>query len=233
MRDGLVAHERAVAGRGSDVRRVLAHAIVLAGLAALVAAAFAAVVLARGRPPTHSEWGLLGAERRGGGGLRAVAGAAAAPPASVRDPARGRSTAAGTLTSCARSAAGSRARSRSTSCCFSWPRRSAARWRSTLPRCGRTPTGCSSGSPRIRTAMAAASTLTPTEQSLVARAGVSGDGWIGVWLPGLSREGALRVAPIVERGRAARPDRRRTPGAASRSTSPTTACSPSSHASSG
>ena len=41
------------------MRRVLAHAIVLAGLAVLVAAAFAAVVLALGRPPTHSEWGLL------------------------------------------------------------------------------------------------------------------------------------------------------------------------------
>src|SRR5262249_1814672 len=42
--------------------------------------------------------------------------------------------------------------------------------------------------------------LTATEQSLVARAGVSGDAWIGVWLPGLRREGTLRVAPITNGG---------------------------------
>jgi signal transduction histidine kinase len=46
-------------------------------------------------------------------------------------------------------------------------------------------------------------TLAPAEESVVARAGVSGPGWLDVWLPALLEDrggGPLRVAPMVNAG---------------------------------
>jgi signal transduction histidine kinase len=181
------------------VRRVLAHAIVLAGLAALVAAAFAAVVLALGRPPTGSEWGLL-----------ALSAVAAAGCALLWVPLHRRLRVFATrLAGDHRSRDADALRAFSSRLTRAVPldelllqlaetlRRALALdaaevWTNADGLLERVASDPYSAGGRL--------SLTATEQSLVARAGVSGDAWIGVWLPGLKRDGTLRVAPITNGG---------------------------------
>ena len=101
------------------IDRLLVHTITLAGLAAMVAASYLLIVLGLGRAPTGDEKTLLGLSM-----LAAAVAALLWIPVRERltDVAtRSACTASGTRPTkcCARSAAASRVRSRSTSCCSS------------------------------------------------------------------------------------------------------------------
>jgi signal transduction histidine kinase len=177
---------------------MLRHAITLAGLGILVVALFAAVVVVFGRPPEGSEWTLL-----------ALSALAAAACALLWVPARER---------LARLAPGEPHSPQSDLRAFG------ARLTRSLPLdelllqlsetlrrslalvAAEVWTG--SGGVLERAASdpnrgAATLILTPAEQAVVARAGVSGHGWTAVWLPQLANgrdEAALRIAPVTSAG---------------------------------
>ena len=193
--------------RSTPPRRWLRHAIgqviVLLGLSALVAAVWAAVVLALGRPPAGDEWGLLG--------LCAVGAAACAL---LWIPLRRRvATAAARLVHDDRAGPEEALRAFGTRLTRSLPLdelllQLAETLRRTLALdAAEVWTG-----PEGVLELAAADPhrdggtliLSPAEQSVVARAGVSGPGWAAVWLPEITRErgaGGLHVAPITNAGR--------------------------------
>ena len=185
------------------LRHVVAHVVVLLGLSALVAAVWAAVVLALGRPPVGDEWGLLG--------LCAVG---AAVCALLWVPLRRRvATAAARLVHDDRAGPEEALRAFGTRLTRSLPLdelllQLAETLRRTLALdAAEVWTG-----PEGVLELAASDPhrdggtliLSPAEQSVVARAGVSGSGWAGVWLPEITRErgaGGLHVAPITNAGR--------------------------------
>jgi signal transduction histidine kinase len=178
--------------------RVLRHAIALAGLAALVVALFVAVVVAFGRLPEGGEWTLL-----------ALSALAAAACALLWIPARER---LGRLVPGERRSPENALRAFGTRLTRSLPldelllqlaetlRRSLALdaaevWTGSggvLERAASVPD-------RGRSTLI----LTPAEQAVVARAGVSGQAWAAVWLPqlaGARDEAALRIAPVTSAG---------------------------------
>ncbi len=102
------------------------------------------------------------------------------------------------------------------------------------PRCGPAPTACSSAPRPCRSASRPLLRLTDDEQQVVARAHVSGNAWVQVWLPSLLANHPNRMLRVVAAGalgRAARPARDR-PRERRHSRSPTrrSACSRSSPA---
>ena len=119
---------------------------------------------------------------------------------------RGACTASGTRPTrcCARSAAGSRARSRSTSCCSSWPSRCKKTMSLDVAEVwtrGRRPARARGVGARSRAGDARRSAS--EEETVVARAGVSGPAWARVWMPRDPRgadDEVLRVAPITNSG---------------------------------
>src|SRR4051812_23739679 len=179
-------------------RRMLRHAVALIGLGGLVAALFLAVVLVFGRPPKGSEWTLL-----------ILSAAAAAACALLWVPARER---------LARLVPGdprppeTALRAFGTRLTRSLPldelllqlcetlRRSLALDAAEI--------WTGAGGVLERAAAdpdrpVAILTLTPAEQAVVGRAGVSGPAWSAVWLPQLSGGRdvtALRIAPVTNGG---------------------------------
>src|SRR4051794_668133 len=183
--------------------RVLGQAIVLLGLAGLVAVVWAGVVLALGRPPTGDEWELLG-----------LCAAGAAVCALLWVPLRRRlRAAAARLTRDDRQAREEALRTFSGRLTRAVPldelllqlaetlRRALALERAEVW------TGSDGVLERVASDPHRESgtlILSPAEQSVVARSGVAGPGWAGVWLPELSRgreAASLRIAPIANAGR--------------------------------
>jgi signal transduction histidine kinase len=186
------------------LRRAQGQAILVLGLAALVAAVWAAVVLALGRPPKGHEWGLLGLCAGGAAAcallwvplsrrLTVAAARAAHDDRGDREVALrafgGRLTRSLPLDELLLQLTETLRRVLSLDAAEVW-----AGSDGVLELAASDPHR--SGGTVI---------LSPPEQSVVARAGVSGPAWAGVWLPGLAegREEAvsLRIAPITHAGR--------------------------------
>jgi signal transduction histidine kinase len=183
--------------------RALARAIVPLGLVALVAVVWLGVVLALGRPPTRDEWGLLGLCAAGAAAcavlwvplqrrLAGVAARLARDDRQAREDALrafgGRLTRALPLDELLLQLAETLRRTLALERAEVWTGTDGV-----LERTASDPHR--EGGTLI---------LSPAEQSVVARAGVSGTGWAGVWLPELTRErdaSSLRVAPITNAGR--------------------------------
>jgi signal transduction histidine kinase len=181
---------------GRLLRRGLARMVVLTGLAALVAGAFAAVILALGRPPTRAEWGVLG-----------LSAAAAAGCALLWVPLRGRLAARleGDGEDDALGALGGRLTRAlpldelllqvAETLRRALPVDAAEVWTG--------PDGVLERHASDPDRGLATLVLDPAEQAMVARAGVFGPGRAAVWLPALvdGRAGAaLRVAPVTSAG---------------------------------
>jgi signal transduction histidine kinase len=188
--------------RRHRLRGLLAAAVTLAGLAALVAAAFAVVILALGRPPTGAEWGILalsaGAaaacallwvplrERVAATAVRLLDGELDAPDEALRT-LGARLTRALPLDELLLQLAETLRRTLALRAAEVWSGSDGV-----LERAASDPDR--GGGTLI---------LGAPEQSVVARAGVSGAGWAAMWLPELAaaRDWAtLRVAPVTNAG---------------------------------
>ena len=183
--------------------RVLGQAILLLGLAGLVAVVWVGVVLALGRPPEGNEWGLLG-----------LCAAGAAVCAMVWVPLRRRLAAtAARLTRDDRQAREDALRAFGGGLTRALPldelllqlaetlRRTLALERAEVWTGSDGVLELASSDPHTESGTLI---LSPAEQAVVGRAGVAGPGWADVWLPELTRgreAASLRVAPIANAGR--------------------------------
>ena len=114
---------------GRRVDRLLAHTVSLAGLTGVVVAVYLVIVVGLGRAPTRTTSARCSGCRWSRPRIAALLYLPARDRLERRAPTAS-STASATRPTrrCARSAAGSPARSRWTSCCCSWPSRCARRW---------------------------------------------------------------------------------------------------------
>ncbi len=184
------------------LKRLLVHVITLAGLAGLVAAVFFAIVLGLGRVPTDEEETLLW-----------LSMAAAAVAALLYIPVRERLTRfANRLVHGERGSPDEVLRTFGTRLIRALPldelllqlvetlrRTLALRAAEVWTGSGGLLERAASDPERGRASLI----LTPAEESVVARAGVSGPAWIDVWLPLLMaerEEATMRVAPITQSG---------------------------------
>ena len=193
--------------RGSAVlrrwlKRLLVHGIMLAGLAGLVAAVFFAIVLGLGRVPTDEEETLLW-----------LSMAAAAVAALLSIAVRGRLTRfANRLVHGERGPPDEALRAFASRLTRALPLEElllqlAESLRRTLALAA-AEVWTGSGGLLERASSdpdrgPASLLLTPAEEAVIARAGVSGPAWLDVWLPHLAPdrgESALRVAPITDSG---------------------------------
>ena len=186
----------------SRIDRLLTHTVSVAGLSGVIVAAYLLIVVGLGRTPTHSERSLL-----------ALSMAASAVAALVYGPARDRlSQYANRIVYGEREAPDAVLRTFGRRLSRAIPvdelllqvaeslrktlaLASAEVWTGSGGRLDRTVSV--PDSPVVRL------TLSPEEEAVVARAGVSGNGWLEVWLPRLleGREGSLiRVAPTTHSG---------------------------------
>ena len=167
------------------IERLLVRTIVVAGLVALVEVTYLLVVIGP-RPRAHLQRPPgAGLVDDGGRGRRPVDHPGPQPPrgdgqpAGLRQPAGARRAPPDlrrTHVACraARRAAPAAGRVAAQD---PGPRR--------RPRCGPAPTACSTGWPRCRTGRRPAINLSDDELAVVARAHVSGNAWIQVWIPAL------------------------------------------------
>jgi signal transduction histidine kinase len=184
------------------IDRLLTHTVSIAGLSGVIVAAYLLIVVGLGRTPTHSERSLL-----------ALSMAASAVAAAVYGPARVRLTQyANRVVYGEREAPDAVLRTFGSRLSRALPMdelllqvaeslrktlalTSAEVWTGSGGRLDRTVSV--PDSPAIRLS------LSHEEQAVVARAGVSGNGWVEVWVPKLleGREGSpIRVAPTTHSG---------------------------------
>ncbi|MEA2135354.1 MAG: hypothetical protein QOC68_3263 [Solirubrobacteraceae bacterium] len=187
---------------GRRLRRAIAGAIVLAGLAALVAGLFVAVILSFGRPPRHDEWTLLALsavaaalcallwiptrERLIEIAGRLVHGERGSPDEALRA-FGGRLTRALSLDELLLQLVETLRRSLALEAAEVWTGAGGL-----LERTASDPDRGGGGL-----------ILTPDEESVIARAGIGGSAWAAVWLSQLCADrgdAELRVAPVTSAG---------------------------------
>jgi signal transduction histidine kinase len=190
---------RRLAGR---IDRILAHTVSLAGLTGIVVAVYLVVVIGLGRTPTHGERSLL-----------ALSMAAAALSALLYAPARARLTQyANRLVYGEREAPDTVLRTFGTRLSRAIPMdelllQVAESLRKTLGLMS-AEVWTGSGGELERTVSVPDApvrhlTLSPDEQTVVARAGVSGTAWVEIWMPALLEgrgDASVRVAPATHSG---------------------------------
>ena len=185
------------------IDRILAHTVSLAGLTGVVVAVYLVVVIGLGRTPTHSERSLL-----------ALSMAAAAVSALLYGPARARlSLYANRIVYGEREAPDAVLRTFGSRLSRAIPMdelllQVAESLRKTLTlQVAEVWTGTAGHLERTISVPDAPPTklvLSPEEESVVSRAGVTGNAWLEVWLPALvqgRQESLLRVAPTTHSGR--------------------------------